>query len=186
MKKIILFLVLMSITILTVHCASKIKTDYHYNTEENFERFKTFDYLTFPENSQINEYVLKRTKVYLTRHLESKGMKQSTENPDLLIAILTRVRSSIQISSLGYSYAPQMVYWSSYGYYGTYGWEAREFQKGTLVIDFVDAQDKAMVWRGIADGSIPETPQSVKLDEIVEKAINSMMENYPPPQRSAN
>jgi hypothetical protein len=79
-----------------------------------------------------------------------------------------------------------MVYWSSYGYYGTYGWEAREFQKGTLVIDFVDARDKTMVWRGIADGSIPETPQTVKLDEIVEKAINSMMENYPPPQQKTD
>lgn len=184
MKKIIFILKLMSFTVLTISCASSIKTDYHYDSKENFERFKTFDYITFPENSQINEYVLRRTKVYLNQHLKSKGMQQSSENPDLLIAIHTRVRSSIQISHLGYSYAPQMVYWSSYGYFGTYGWEAREFQEGTLVIDFVDAKDKAMIWRGIADGSIPETPQTVRLDEIVEKAINSMMENYPPPQKS--
>lgn len=184
MKKTIFLPVMLGFAILTVHCASKIKTEYHYNSQENFERFKTFDYLTFPENSQINEYVLRRTKVYLNKHLESKGMQQSAENPDLLIAIHTRVERTIQISHLGYSYAPQMVYWSSYGYYGTYGWEAREFQKGTLVIDFVDARDKAMVWRGVADGSIPETPQTVKLDEIVEKAINSMMEKYPPPTQN--
>jgi hypothetical protein len=181
MNRIFNYLLLIIFGILLFNCAPTIKTDYHFDTNENFERFKTFNYLTFPENSQMNEYVLKRTKVYLSKHLESKGMRQSKENPDILIAIHTQVRSKIQISHLGYSYAPQTVYWSSYGYYGSYGWEAREFQTGTLVVDFVDAEDKEMVWRGVAEGSIPEIPQSVKIDEIVNKAINEMMKNYPPP-----
>jgi hypothetical protein len=181
MKKIFSYFIVISLSISVVSCASSVKVDYHFNTEEDFEQFKTYDYLTFPENSQMNEYVLKRTKVYLNQHLENKGMRQTSENPDLLIAIHTQVRSKIQISHMGYSYAPQVIYWSSYGYYGSYGWEAREFQKGTLVVDFVDAQDREMIWRGIADGSIPETPQSVKLDQIVEKAVDSMMKYYPPP-----
>jgi hypothetical protein len=48
-------------------------------------------------------------------------------------------------------------------------------------VDFVDAKEKEMVWRGVADGSIPEIPQSTKIDRIVGEAVKRMMKNYPPP-----
>jgi len=167
--------------VFAISCSPSIKAGYDYDTKEDFSRFKTFDYLTFPDNSQMNEFVLKRTKTYLNQELKSKGLQQSSQNPDLLIAIHTRVRRKVQVGTLGYSYAPQVVYWSSYGYMGTYGWEIREYQKGTLVVDFVDAQEKEMVWRGVADGSTPEIPQTEKIDKIVNQAVKEMMKNYPPP-----
>lgn len=166
-----------------ISCGPTMKAGYDYDTEKDFTRFKTYDYLTFPDNSQMNEFVLKRTKAYLKEELSSKGLQQASENPDLLIAIHTRVRSKVQVGNMGYAYAPQMRYWSSYGYFGTYGWEVREYQKGTLVVDFVDAHQKEMVWRGVADGSIPEIPQTEKIDRLVKQAVNEMMKYYPPPER---
>ena len=186
MNRILNFIILIVFGVLLINCGPSIKTGYDFDTKENFERFSTFEYITFPENSQMNEYVLRRTKVYLNQHLEKKGMKQSADNPDLLIAIHTQVTSKVQVSNLGYAYAPQMYYWSSYGYFRSYGWELRAYHRGTLVVDFVDAKEKEMVWRGVAEGSIPEIPQSVKIDEIVNKAVNEMMKNYPPPPPKNN
>ena len=183
MSRFILVLLSMVWIFYSISCSPTIKTGYDYDTKEDFARFKTFDYLTFPDNSQMNEFVLKRTKYYLNQELDSKGLQQSSENPELLIAIHTRVRSKVQVANMGYAYAPQMRYWSSYGYFGTYGWEVREYQKGTLVVDFVDAQEKEMVWRGVADGSIPEIPQTEKIERIVKQAVKEMMKNYPPPAR---
>jgi hypothetical protein len=169
--------------IFSLSCGSSIKAGYDYNTDVDFSRFKTYNYITFPDNSLMNEFVLKRTKYYLNQELGSKEMRQSSEDPDLLIAIHTRVRSKVQVANLGYAYAPQMYYWSSYGYFGTYGWEVREYQKGTLVVDFVESQKKEMVWRGVADGSVPEIPQTEKIEKIVKQAVREMMKNYPPPPR---
>lgn len=183
MPRFIIVLLLFVLIVFSVSCSPTIKAGYDYDTKEDFTRFRTFDYLTFPDNSQMNEFVLKRTKAYLNQELKNKGMQQSSQNPDLLIAIHTQVRSKVQVGTLGYSYGPQVVYWSSYGYFGTYGWEVREYRKGTLVVDFVDAQQKEMVWRGVADGSIPEIPQTEKIDKIVNQAVKEMMKYYPPPAR---
>jgi hypothetical protein len=183
MYKFLLVLISSLLVIAILSCAPAIKAGYDYDTKEDFSRYKTFDYLTFPENTQMNIFVLKRTKSLLTRELISKGLQQSSEKPDLLIAIHTRVRSRVQVGNLGYAYAPQVVYWSSYGYFGSYGWQVREYQKGTLVVDFVDAREKEMVWRGVAEGSLPDIPQTEKIEKIVNQAVKEMMKYYPPPPR---
>jgi hypothetical protein len=166
-----------------IHCGPSVKAGYDYDTKENFTRFKTYDYLTHPENTQMSELVLKRVKQAIDREMEPKGLKQSTENPDLLIAIHTNVRTKVQVGTWGYSYSPYVVYWSSYGYYGTYGMEYREFSKGTLVVDIVESKAKEMIWRGVAEGSIPDIPRSDRIEQLVNKAVKEMMKNYPPPPR---
>jgi hypothetical protein len=181
MNKIYYFLLLTVFGILIINCGPSIKAGYDYDTEENFARFKTYDYLTQPENTQMSELVLKRVKQAIDNELEMKGLNQMSENPDLLIAIHTNVRSKVQVGTWGYSYSPYVVYWSSYGYYGTYGLQTREFQKGTLVVDFVESGAREMIWRGVAEGSIPEIPRSEQIEKLVNKAVKEMMKNYPPP-----
>lgn len=166
-----------------IGCGPSIKVGYDYDTEKSFPEFKTFDFLTNPDNSQMNILALKRAKQAVIRELEPKGLLQSTENPDLLIAIHTNVRSKVQIASYGYYYAPYAVYWSSYGYYGAYNVEVREFQKGTLVLDFVDSKNKQMVWRGVGEGALPEVPRSEQIEKIINKAVKEIMKNYPPPEK---
>ena len=164
-----------------INCGPSIKAGYDYDTKENFARFKTYDYLTQPENTQMSELVLKRVKQAVDREMESKGLTKSSENPDLLIAIHTKVSSKVQVGTWGYSYSPTVVYWSSYGYSGTYGLQYREFQKGTLVVDIVESKAKEMIWRGVAEGSLPDIPRSEQIEKIVNKAVKEMMKNYPPP-----
>ncbi len=164
-----------------ISCGPSIKVGYDYDTEKKFTEFKTFDFLTNPDNSQMNELALKRVKQALIRELSPKGMVQSSENPDLLIAIHTNVRTKVQIASYGYYYAPYTVYWSSYGYYGAYNIETREFKKGTLVLDFIDSKSKQMVWRGTGEGVLPEVPRSDQIEKIVNKAVKEIMKKYPPP-----
>jgi hypothetical protein len=74
------------------------------------------------------------------------------------------------------------VYWSSYGYYGAYNIETREFKKGTLVLDFIDSKSKQMVWRGVGEGALPDVPRSDQIDKIVNKVVKEIMKKYPPPE----
>lgn len=181
MNRFFTFFLLVVCGVFLIHCGPSIKAGYDYDTEENFARFKTYDYLTHPENTQMSELVLKRVKQAIDRELAPKGLTKSSDNPDLLIAIHSNVRSQVQVGNWGYSYSPTVVYWSSYGYYGVYGLQTREFQKGTLVVDMVESKAKEMIWRGVAEGSLPDIPRSDRIEQLVNKAVKEMMKNYPPP-----
>jgi len=181
MKNILFSFFILVTMLFFIGCGPSIKVGYDYDTDKNFTSFRTFDFLTHPDNSQMNELALKRVKQALTRELSPKGMAPSTENPDLLIAIHTNVRTKVQIASYGYYYAPYTVYWSSYGYYGAYNIETREFKKGTLVLDFIDSKSKQMVWRGVGEGALPDVPRSDQIDKIVNKVVKEIMKKYPPP-----
>ncbi|UCF65414.1 MAG: DUF4136 domain-containing protein [bacterium] len=183
MKKILFLAIILIFALYGIQCAPAIKAGYDFDTEEDFTRFNTYSYLTHPENTQMSELVLRRVKQAIDRELTPKGLTMVSENPDIQIAIHTNVRSKVQLSTWGYSYSPYVVYWSSYGYFGTYGLEVREYQKGTLIVDFIDAQEKQMIWRGVAEGSLPDIPRSEQIEKIVNKAVKKMMKNYPPPPR---
>jgi hypothetical protein len=178
-----LVFILLLIGILLFSCGSSIKVGYDFNTKENFAGYKTFNFMEHPQNLQMREYVLSRIKHAITNELNQKGLKMSEEKPDLLIAIHTQVNTKVNISSWGYNYAPYVVYWGSYGYYGDYGITARQYNKGTLVVDLVEPKTKEMIWRGVAESALPETPRSEQLDKVISKAVEKMMKNYPPPPK---
>ena len=50
-------------------------------------------------------------------------------------------------------------------------------QKGTLVVDIVDAGNKRLAWRGIAIGNLDTNPS--KALEDVDKAVEKMFAKYP-------
>lgn len=181
MKRSMLFLSCIAVFYIIVGCGPSIRTGYDYDVEKDFSVFKTYDFLTQPENTQMSELVLKRVKQAIQRELAPKGLVQTSENPDLLIAIHTQVRSKVNVTTYGYYYAPYTVYWGSYGYYGNYGLDVREYRKGTLLLDFVDARSKQMIWRGAAEGVLPEIPRYEQIEKLVNSAVKSVMKYYPPP-----
>jgi len=182
MKNLLYGVVFLAANLFLIGCGPSIKVGYDYDTEKNFSEYKTYDFLTNPDNTQMKELTLKRVKQAIIRELSPKGLVQSTENPDLLIAIHTDIRSKAQIATYGYYYSPYAVYWSSYGYYGAYNVEVREFQKGTLVLDFVDSKSKLMVWQGVGEGALPEIPRTEQIEKIVNKAVKEIIKKYPPPK----
>jgi len=55
------------------------------------------------------------------------------------------------------------------------------FTEGSLIIDLVDAQTKALVWRGTGTGvveKVQRTPE--EMQERADKIIKKIMESFPP------
>ena len=92
-----------------------------------------------------------------------------------VIVFHTGIQDKVQVTDWGYGYGPYR------GWYGGGGVNTYQYQQGTLIIDFVDAESKQLVWRGTAEGVVgegktdPEKAQK-KIDEIVGK----MLKDYPP------
>jgi hypothetical protein len=55
--------------------------------------------------------------------------------------------------------------------------ELRTFTVGTLVIDVFDASTRRAVWRGVAQGSVPESEEH--RDRDAAEAIHGMFADFP-------
>ena len=104
-------------------------------------------------------------KEELKNQLELKGLNQTKENPDLLINIGIVIEEKIQTRETDFrTDAPR--------YMGTrnYSWkseeiEVRRYNKGTVTVDIISAENKVLEWQGVAQGVI------VKKDEASKKNI---------------
>lgn len=171
-------LILMVIVIaLSVSCSS-ITTQYDYERGEDFSRFKTFSFLPVPPELGQNQLVVKRIGDAIVKNLATKGLKETDNNPDLNIAVYTKVKDKVSVTSYGYGYAP----YYTWGYWGPVrgGVDVRQYEEGTLIIDMVDAQAKEMVWRGMASKALPSAPTPEKIDKIIDNVVAKIFEKYPP------
>ncbi len=68
-------------------------------------------------------------------------------------------------------------------YYGRRRWkyqitdiEVREYTEGTLMIDFIDAKTKEVVWHGSTSGVI--TQNSIQLEKKINEAVKAIFDQY--------
>jgi hypothetical protein len=57
-------------------------------------------------------------------------------------------------------------------------------QPGTLIVDVIDVQADALVWRGWAEGAFLEAPPADKIAEYVDEVVAKIMKGFPPPTES--
>jgi len=157
------------LAVLLAGCSSVVvKSD--FDPAASFSRYKTFDFFTRPNNRLGTTLHQKRIEAAVEQALAMQGFqKQTTGKPDILIAYHTNVRDKIDVDTFGYRYGR---YGRRIGTYTT----VREFQQGTLVLDFVDAQSNELVWRGWAKGEVNDSVSKEKIDDTIAKILSK----YPP------
>ena len=161
---------------------SSISTSHDYDPSADFANYKTYAWIQQPTNISGNArqaqsqdpLVRKRIMNSVDMVMAQKGLRMA-DDYQLLIVFHTGIQDKVQVTDWGYGYGPYR------GWYGGGGVNTYQYQQGTLIIDFVDAESKQLVWRGTAEGVVgegktdPEKAQK-KIDEIVGK----MLKDYPP------
>jgi len=112
--------------------------------------------------------------------MKAKGFElvKVDANPDLLLWVHGWRQGRVEVSNYGYAYGGAYVY-------GPYVSTAvampvvdvHEYTDGTLLLDFVDAKTKQMVWRGTATDTV------LSGDDIrrsVQPAVAKLLDLYPP------
>lgn len=74
------------------------------------------------------------------------------------------------------------------GYYGRGGGigvgvsqtEIREYEVGTLLLDFVDPKTKALLWRGEAKARLDPNQTPERRDALVNEAVSKLLDQFPP------
>lgn len=147
-------------------------------TQRNLNQYKTYSWMEGiqkAENPLYNSEIIDANiKQAMNRELNARGFVADTQNPDVLIRYQTYTKEVVT-SPGGYNMFPYAGWGSGYGMWGRTPVSYRSLQ-GTLVIDFIDAHTKEVVWRGHAEGHV-DNPDRISIR--VQKGVQSIMKKFP-------
>ncbi|MGK7395774.1 MAG: DUF4136 domain-containing protein [Candidatus Cyclobacteriaceae bacterium M3_2C_046] len=147
----------------------------------DFDSFETFAFLPNIDTSVYNaEIVQYRGEIEVKEHLETKGLKLDTINPDLLVRVHTMfenlqentnrppnsVRNKYMIYYRG-AFPPPDVAEQEY--------PALEYTYGSMMVDVHNAGNNQLVWRGWSNRMI----QPTALPEEFEVYFDRLMAPFP-------
>ncbi len=174
--------------LLAASCAGVYVSE-DYDKRAPVDSYKTFHWMSKPEKMpesaraafERNPLLGKRIQEIAGEILEKKGLKLDPDNPDILVNYYVGFNERVDIDGWGYGYGPHWGYfWPRIRPYYSY-----VYTEGTLVMDFVDAKTKEMVWRGVADKALnydyfaAGTNRNFS-DEDLRQILTKMLDQYPP------
>lgn len=159
------------VVVLALSCSS-ISVSHDYDPQVNFTNLKTFSWLSFPKKAEVNQLVVRRIRDAVTGELEAKGLRLSS-NPDFLIAMHGATKEKLDIQDWGYS-SPRAAYW------GHRDISVQQYTEGTLILDFVDAKSKEMIWRGVASGAVDPGASPEQRTKRINEAVAKLLAKFPP------
>jgi hypothetical protein len=125
-------------------------TKYIYDPGTNFSGFKSYAWASASAMGRRESLVAANVQFFADQVLEQKGIKKTSENPDLLIAIDTEYEL---------------------GSYSNDGYQLR-----MLTLKIYQRESKEIIWRGTAPGTINTDAASSDL----KSAVQSVLSKFPP------
>jgi hypothetical protein len=164
------------ILFLLISCSSvRVYSDYDKNVD--FTQYKTYAFHKQGiDKVQISELDKKRILRAIDAELSKKGMSKS-ENPDLLVNIMTKERERLDVNQFN----------AGWGYGWGWGWNpylwggqsyVTSSTEGTLFIDLIDAKKKELVWEGEGVGYLSENRDNK--EKQINEYVAKILELYPP------
>ena len=179
---------LMLTALLLVGCSS-VRVTQDYARDADFSSYRSFAWAQPShvetgdprlDNPLLNERIREAIETTLT----ARGYSLvATEQADFLVRYHTVVRSRVEYQRSGVTVGS--------GYYtGRAGvgvaldfpYGSREYDEGTLIIDFLQPQTGDLIWRGTGVRPLEDTPTPERRDEIVYDVVQRILAQYPPGQ----
>jgi hypothetical protein len=171
---------LLCLVLFALGCSSiSVTTD--FDQKVDFTRISTYSWLPNPEAPSAgieaelaqNTLVEGRVKRAVDAQLAAKGIRKTTQDPDMLVAFHTGVEDKVDVRSWGYGYG--------YGWgYGGSGVTTINYQEGTLILDFIDPKTKELLWRGLGKKVLSQSTTPEKSEKVINEAVQKILEKYPP------
>jgi hypothetical protein len=171
---------LLAVAVLFLTACSTVSVTTDYDHLASFSQYHT--YALTPDTAKLelspsSEAALRET---LRTNLALRGITETRENADLHVVPHVSTKEKIvvnQSSDWGYDGMPY-----GYGQYGmwagapqTYS-DISQYTEGTLILDFVDAKTKKLVFRGTGTGTVSD-PQTNA--ERIREAVEKIMKDFP-------
>jgi len=182
MRSRVLWACILASTLATIQACSGIKVSTDYDPAANFTALRSYSWLPGPKKKtgdpRIDNPLLNdRIRRAIDNTLTTRGYRKVVEgDADFFVTFHLGIDKKIDVTEIP----------STWGYAGRWGGmyatETRvdQYEEGTLLIDFIDAEKDDLLWRGsgqtrVRDGKTPE-----EREKSVQAAVNAILEKFPP------
>jgi hypothetical protein len=154
--------------------------NFDYDTAADFAALKTFDWMPATGNAAGDELLVKKIRNTVDAQLQAKGCNKAAENPDFLIGMELSGKT-ITGGSTGVGVSVGIPV-GRMGRVSVGGGKSRTSEKkeGTLVIDFVDAKTKSLVWRATFTDAVNPSATPEQKQQKIDAVIAEMLTQFPP------
>lgn len=173
MKRVV-SLILCAAAIALMTC-SPVHVTRDYDSGTDFSRYMTFKWVKqeqrVPAARKAEHSLLeRRVKSAVDTELAEKGLRKVTGRADILVAWHIGAEDKVNVERYGYRYGPRGRW------HGT-NVQVHHYKEGTLIVDFVDPDEKFLVWRSTAVGSMR---YFTKGEHEIQSTVEQMLEDFPP------
>jgi hypothetical protein len=159
-------------------CSSvDVTTD--YDPDANVAQYRTFDWMERHNprdggpagNMGLSDPLAqKHIRSAIERELLSKGIKQTESQPDFLIMVHASTRNQVDVERYGYRYG-------RWGRRTAMVTTVDRYKEGSIIVDFIDATTKEMVWRGVAQDALRKGDSRA---DYIDECMKQLFKEYPP------
>jgi len=166
-----------------VACAtssSGMDVTFDYDTGANFAALKSYSWMPPTGNAVGDELLVKRIKTTVDSQLQAKGPVPAEANPDFLIGMQLSGKSTYGGSTgVGVSVGIPV---GRAGRVSVGGGKSQAIEKkeGQLVLDFVDAKSKSLLWRATASGAVEPKSTPEQQQQRINAVVAEMLSYFPP------
>lgn len=188
MKKLVIF---SSLVFLLAACSSLVVTS-DVDDSADFSKYQTFSYYGWSKNSDkvINDITKQRIEDAFAEEFKKRGFTFVKEGGDATVSLYIVVDEKTSVTAYTDHYGGAYNYGWGYGYGRPYGYPVGppmgqstttyhedNYKTGTLICDVLDADEKKLIWQGLAAAVIDENPR--KREYRIKEAVQKMMKEYP-------
>jgi len=178
-----LAIAVMAADVALVGCATSsgnVDVTFDYDTGANFAALKSYSWMPPTGNAVGDELLVKRIKTTVDSQLQAKGPVPAEANPDFLIGMQLSGKSTYGGSTgVGVSVGIPV---GRAGRVSVGGGKSQAIEKkeGTLVLDFVDAKSKSLLWRATASGAVEPKSSPEQQQQRINAVVAEMLSYFPP------
>ncbi|MBM7072134.1 DUF4136 domain-containing protein [Shewanella sp. 202IG2-18] len=172
--------------VLFLNACSSTKGNWDYDPQVNFNQYKTYAWVhkkTGDEGYQLDGLMEKRIHNAVENQMMTKGIKKvANTSAELLVNYITKTDKKIDVDTFhtNYGYYPNSYpnwWWGGSTQTQT---SVREYEVSTLLVDFVDAKTKKLIWRGAIKDTVKKNKTPQQKTEIINQKISKLLANFPP------
>ena len=183
-----------ALVILAVTAAFGMSVKSDYEKTYDFGRLHTFAFKTDrASNDPLSTNTIEAGRIQnaLAAQLESNGFRQSSENPDFIVAFYARTKQKTSVQSTGFDPG-----FGGFGYGRGFGWGygipgggrwrrgygpdiwTTNYTQGCVMADVIDPKNNELVWRGVVKDTVNGIGQSEKqANQAAKDLVKNLMKD---------
>lgn len=151
-----------------------IAVQHDYDPDVDFSAYRSFAWMPMTaQQSGVPDHLSgpfldKRIRKALAEELTGSGLHYAPESADVLVAYQLRYKRKSEVHAA----YPHAI-------------DVRRYREGTLIVDLVDPDTKALIWRGWSVSDLHRSTDPQQEQAQIERAVRKILARYPPYRQGA-